>query len=120
MSNRHPFEIIKEHHKKADERFLREEYDDVEKISEQMEADKMSKETIEFSLRNATYWEANPEDNEIVINVSAFGSNLVTIHVPYDVEENDSSKVSAEVAPPEELDMFGDRLVKRVKEGNSE
>lgn len=116
MSQRHPFEIIKEHHKRSDENFLRSRYDDVERINEQAETDTVTKDAVEFALKNATYWEANPEENEIVINVSAFGADLFTITVPYDVDSNDSSKVSVQPASEESLDSFGERLLKRVHE----
>lgn len=119
MSNRHPFEIIKEHHKKSDETFLKEKTDDVENLNEQVDADKLTKDAIEFALRNATYWEADPDENGININVSAFGADICTITVPYDVAENGSSKVSIEPSSSESLDMFGERMLKRVQEGNS-
>lgn len=120
MANRHPFEIIKEHHKRYDDRFLSERNNDLEKINEQEDAGFISKEAVEFALRNATYWEAEANEGYTTIKLNLFGSEVCTITVPDDVDTNEASNVTVEQASDDSLKAFADRLLNRVREHDEE
>lgn len=119
MANRHPFEIIKEHHKKYDDRFLRERTNDLERLNEQ-DSGFISKEAVEFAIKNATYWEAEAHEGSTEIRLSLFGVEICTISVPDDADTNEAANVSISPADDDSLKAFADRLLNRVREHSEE